>query len=350
MNLPPKILIVDDMPVIIELISSFLQKIDQNFTLFSASNGRNACKLAVAQQPDLIIMDWEMPEMSGFEALSKLKKNESTKDIPVIISSGFTQAENVQKALDAGAIDYIRKPIEGVELIARVLSVLALTDAFNKLKEKTFLLNQERMRTESLLRGYLPDQLAEEILNHGFSKPKRYKNVSVLFADLVNFTIKTNSMSPKRMFDELNEIFPEFNTIIKKYDCTKIKTIGDAYMASCGMPDADPEHAMKIVDAAIELRNFLKERNKHHHTQWEIRIGIHSGDVYGGLIGKDYYQFDVFGDTINTSARMQQNCEPMQINISAETKELLAKSYKIKEREPISVKGKGMQKMFFVEV
>jgi class 3 adenylate cyclase len=346
----PKILIVDDMPVIIELISSLLQKIDKNYILLSASNGRSACKLAQTNQPDLILMDWEMPEMSGFEALTKLKKNDSTKDIPVIISSGFTSAENVQKALDAGAIDYIRKPIEGIELIARVLSVLALSNAFKRLKEKSFLLNQERMRTESLLRGYLPEQLAEEILNQGFSKPKRYRNVTVLFADLVNFTVKTNTMSPKRMFDELNVIFPTFNTIMKENDCTKIKTIGDAYMAACGLPQTDPDHAIKMVKAAIEMRDYLINKNKTDNTQWEIRIGLHTGDVYGGLIGKDYYQFDVFGDTINTAARMQQYSEPMHINVSAETKLLLSSKYKTIERAPVTVKGKGVQMMYFVEV
>ena len=338
------------MPVINELISSVLLKKNQNYLLFTANNGRDACRLAAIHLPNLIIMDWEMPEMSGLEALYRLKKNESTKDIPVIISSGFTQAENVQKALEAGAIDYIRKPIENIELTARVQSVLALSNAFAKIIEKNSLLAIERKRTESLLRGYLPDQLADEILNQGFSKPKRYKNVSVLFADLVNFTNKTNSMSPQRMFDELNEIFPSFDNIMKANDCTKIKTIGDAYIAACGLPEKDVDHAKKTTKAAIDMRNYLIQRNKSNHTQWEIRIGIHSGDVYGGLIGKDVFHFDVFGDTINTSARMQQNCNPMQINISAETMELLGDNYKVIERAAIQVKGKGMQKMYFIDI
>jgi class 3 adenylate cyclase/CheY-like chemotaxis protein len=347
---PIKILIVDDMSVITELIASVLLEQNPNYKLITANNGRTACKLAVTEEPNLIIMDWEMPEMSGLEALTRLKKNESTKEIPVIISSGFTQAENVQKALEAGAVDYIRKPIENIELTARVQSVLALSNAFIKIREKNCLLAIERQRTESLLRGYLPEQLAEEILNQGFSKPKRYKNVSVMFADLVNFTTKTNAMSPKRMFDELNEIFPAFNSIMKDHNCTKIKTIGDAYMAACGLPEEDSGHATKMVRAATEMIKFLLSRNKVHHTQWEIRIGIHSGDVYGGLLGKDYYHFDVFGDTINTSARMQQYSEPMKINVSAETNILLKNYYKTTEREPVTVKGKGVQKMYFVEL
>jgi class 3 adenylate cyclase/CheY-like chemotaxis protein len=347
---PIKILIVDDMVVITELISSILLKHNPNYQIITANNGRSACKIAITEQPTLIIMDWEMPEMSGLEALTRIKNYIGTQEIPVIISSGFTQAENVQKALEAGAIDYIRKPIESIELTARVQSVLALTDAFSKIKEKNLLLAQERQRTEFLLRGYLPEQLAEEILNQGFLKPKRYKNVSVLFADLVNFTTKTNTMSPKRMFDELNDIFPVFNTIMKENECTKIKTIGDAYLAACGLPEAIDDHAVKLTQAAIEMRRFLEERNKIHHIHWDIRIGIHSGDVYGGLLGKGYYQFDVFGDTINTAARMQQYSDPMEINISAETKELIGDAYKTIERDPVQVKGKGIQKMYFVKI
>jgi class 3 adenylate cyclase len=347
---PAKILVVDDMPIITDLISSLLRTLNSGFSILTAFNGRNACKIAATEFPDLIIMDWEMPEMSGFEALVKLKRNESTKDIPVIISSGFTQAENVQKALEAGAIDYIRKPIEHTELIARVQSVLALSEAMNKIKENNQLLAHEKQRSEALLRGYIPEQLAEEIINEGFSKPKRYRNVTVLFADLVNFTTKTNSMSPKRMFDELNEIFPAFNTIMKNNQCTKIKTIGDAYMAACGLPNEEPGHALKLTKAAIDMREYLIRRNMTNEIRWEIRIGMHSGDVYGGLIGKEQYHFDVFGDTINTSARMQQYGEPMEINISAATNELIKHHYKTNEREELAVKGKGAMKMYFVKV
>ena len=156
-------------------------------------------------------------------------------------------------------------------------------------------------------------------------------------------------MSPKRMFDELNEIFPAFNTIMKNNQCTKIKTIGDAYMAACGLPNEEPGHALKLTKAAIDMREYLIRRNMTNEIRWEIRIGMHSGDVYGGLIGKEQYHFDVFGDTINTSARMQQYGEPMEINISAATNELIKHQYKTNEREELTVKGKGAMKMYFVK-
>ena len=343
-----KILIVDDMRIITELVASLLGELRDDFIYIKASNGKEACRMAQTKKPDLIIMDWEMPEMSGYDALVKIKKNETTKDIPVIISSGFSESENIKQALEAGAIDYIRKPIDGIELIARVRSVLTLSSTYNKLKEQSQLLNKERQRTENILRGYLPGPLVDEILNQGFSKPKRYKNVSVLFADLVDFTSSTNLMSTKRLFDELNDIFPAFDKIMDYHSCTKIKTIGDAYLSTCGLPIADPKHAIKLVSAAIDMRNYIEYRNSINPTKWTIRIGINSGDVFGGLIGKSYYHFDIFGDTINTAARMQQNSEPMQINISHETDKLIQKDFTTIERVPMKVKGKGVQKMYYV--
>lgn len=345
-----KILIVDDMRIITELVASLLSELNEDFLCLVASNGKEACRMAQSEKPDLIIMDWEMPEMSGYDALLKIKKNESTKNIPVIISSGFSESENIKQALEAGAIDYVRKPIDGIELIARVRSVLTLSSTYNKLREQSDLITKERQRTENILKGYLPETLADEIINHGFSKPKRYKNVSVLFADLVDFTSSTNKMSAKRLFDELNDIYPAFDQIMAYHGCTKIKTIGDAYLSTCGLPEPEEDHAIKLLAAAIDMRNYIALRNKTNPTKWKIRIGINSGDVFGGLIGKGYYHFDIFGDSINTAARMQQNSDPMQINISAETNELVQDTYRTIERLPIKVKGKGTQKMYFLHM
>lgn len=131
-----KILLVDDMHVILDIIISYLQEMDENFSFYKATNGRDACKIANHEIPDLIIMDWEMPIMNGLDALQLMKKNEKLKSIPIIISSGFSDSSSVKKALDAGAIDYIKKPIDQIELIARVKSTLSLTNSFNELRKK----------------------------------------------------------------------------------------------------------------------------------------------------------------------------------------------------------------------
>ncbi|MFT3740336.1 MAG: adenylate/guanylate cyclase domain-containing protein [Breznakibacter sp.] len=343
-----KILIADDMQIIAELIASLLEGLSDDIEYLFATNGKEACKLALNESPDLIIMDWEMPEMNGIDALTRIKRNELTQDIPILISSAFSDSESIYKALQAGAIDYIRKPIDSVELIARVRSALTLSSAFHKLKEQTYLLNEERARSEQILRGYLPEELVYEITHQGFSKPQRYKNVSILFADLVDFTTNTTCMSAKRLFDELNDIFPAFDKITRHNRCIKIKTIGDAYLAACGLPKPNENHALHVAQLAIEMRNYIAERNKVNPFKWKIRIGISLGNVFAGLIGKDFFHFDVFGDTINTAARMQQYTAPMQINLSEETSKLISAHYKTIERVPIQVKGKGEKRMFYL--
>ncbi len=344
-----KILIVDDMRSISELVALILSELNSDFEYVMAYNGKEACKLALKEEPDLIIMDWEMPEMSGIDALLKIKRNNHTKDIPVIMSSGFTESINIQQALEAGAIDYIRKPIDAIELIARVRSVLTLSSTYNKLQEQTNLYLKEKSRAEDMLKGYMPKALVDEILEEGFAKPKRYRNISVLFADLVDFTTKTNSISAKRLFDELNDIFPAIDKIMLFRKCTKVKTIGDAYLAACGMPEPDIDHATNLAAAALDIRDYIEYRNSIHPIKWGIRIGLHVGDVFGGLIGKEFFQFDVFGDSINTAARMQQHCESMMINVSETMANALVGKYVVRERAMENVKGKANFKMFYIE-
>jgi len=343
-----KVLIADDMQIIAELISSLLSELDPEMEFFFALNGKEACKLARTHMPHLIIMDWEMPEMSGFDAMVKIKQNNLTKEIPIIIASAFTDSESIRRALEAGAIDYVRKPIDGIELIARVRSVLSFFSVYQNLKEQTRLLQFERERTDRILKGYLPDELAEEIIHNGFSRPRKYNDVSIMFVDLVDYTSSTNSISPKLLFEELNDIYSAFDKLIKYHSCTKIKTIGDAYLAACGLPNHDPNHAYKLISAAFDLVAYMEHRKNKSRVNWQIRIGISSGSVFAGLLGKEHFYFDVFGDTINMSARMQQHSEPMKINISESTYAQVKTQFIFTQRELSNIKGKGNQLMYFV--
>jgi adenylate cyclase len=343
-----KILIADDMQILSELIASMLSDIDDDVDFLFALNGKEACKLAAKEMPDLIIMDWEMPEMNGIDALIKLKKFVNTADIPVIITSAFSNNESIQHALEAGAIDFLRKPIDSIELLARTRSALSLSSAYIKLKEKTQLLTQANQQTETLLKGYLPEVIVSEIMLDGYSRPKRYNNVSILFADLVDFTSKTNEIDAETLFSEVNDIFPAFDKLAEYNNCIKIKTIGDAYVAACGLPVDNPQHAQNIAKLALDMRSYMNERNLHKPITWKIKFGICSGRVIAGLIGNENYNFDIFGDTMNTAARMQQYSMPMQINLSKNSAKLLAADYKIIDRVPMAVKGKGIQTMHFL--
>jgi len=343
-----KILLVDDMSIIMDIIISHLETMGHQFIYYKASNGRDACKMALQLQPDLIIMDWEMPKMNGIDALNLLKRKEQTKDIPVIISSGFSDSINVQQALEAGAIDYIRKPIDPIELIARVRSTITLSTSFRALKQKQMELEEERYKVERILKGLLPENILNEIKETGTSKPKRYKNASVMFTDLVGFTKKTTCMSPKRLISELNDIFSSFDKIIKKYNCTRIKTIGDAYLAVSGLKENNENHAKDLIHAAIDFRQFILERNIINPIKWEITTGINSGDVIGSLIGVENYLFDVFGENVNTASRIQSYCKPMKIAVSESTFKLTREEFSFESEGKVSLKGMKEIELFHV--
>ncbi len=218
-----------------------------------------------------------------------------------------------------------------------------------QVKERTIELEKEKEKTEQLLLNTLPLRVVNELKENGYSKPESFENVSVYFSDIVGFTTASTKLEPAVLIKELNDIFTVFDDIMEKYNCERIKTIGDAYLAVCGMPVKNELHAENLAKAALDIREYLKKRNGHSSINWKIRIGLHSGKVVGGIVGVRKYIYDVFGDTINTTSRMESNSEPMQINVSETTYLLLKDKFSFTAREPMEIKGKGMMKMFFLE-
>lgn len=156
-------------------------------------------------------------------------------------------------------------------------------------------------------------------------------------------------MTPQALIEELNACFKKFDEITAKYNIEKIKTIGDAYLAACGLPTADPKHAENVVSAAKEINAFMQDRHaKLGNKTFEIRLGIHSGSVVAGIVGTKKFAYDIWGDTVNTAARMEQNSEAGKINISETTYELVKDKFKCEYRGEIEAKGKGQLKMYFI--
>jgi len=183
-------------------------------------------------------------------------------------------------------------------------------------------LELEKAKSDKLLLNILPVRVANDLKEKGKSEPESFENVTVYFSDIVGFTNLASQLEPKVLIAELNNIFTVFDNIIEKNQCERIKTIGDAYFCVCGMPDENP---------------------------WKIRIGIHTGKVVGGVVGVKKYIYDVFGDTINTTARMESHSEPMKINVSETTYQIVKNKFNVIERGSIPVKGKGDMKMYFVD-
>ncbi|MEZ5083512.1 MAG: adenylate/guanylate cyclase domain-containing protein [Bacteroidales bacterium] len=187
----------------------------------------------------------------------------------------------------------------------------------------------------------------------GTATPKHYDKVSVLFTDFKGFTNHAEKLTPQELIEELNLCFLEFDKIIDKHKLEKIKTIGDAYMCAGGIPVANETNPFDAVNAAIEIREFMenmkKDREAKGQSYWELRIGIHTGTVIAGVVGKNKFAYDIWGDAVNTASRMESSGVPGKVNISGVTYELVKDNYTCTYRGKIQAKNKGEVDMYIVE-
>ncbi len=216
-------------------------------------------------------------------------------------------------------------------------------------KERTILLEMEKEKSETLLYNMLPKEIADEIKDKGSATPRRYEEVSVLFTDFANFTSTAATMSAKKLVAEVNEIFEGFDNIIEKYGMEKIKTIGDAYMAVSGLPVEKPNHAYYCVKAAKEMQEFVQKRNEDAAVKWKMRIGIHSGSIIAGIVGKKKLTYDIWGSTVILASRMEEVSETGKVNISATTCDYVQDYFQCEYRGKVNVEGQGEMDMYFVE-
>lgn len=215
-------------------------------------------------------------------------------------------------------------------------------------KERTILLENEKEKSDALLYNMLPKDIADEIKEKGSATPRRYEEVSVLFTDFENFTSTAATMSAKKLVSEINEIFEAFDGIVEKYGIEKIKTIGDAYMAVSGLPKEKEDHAYLCVKAAKEMQEFIKHRNENAAVKWRMRIGIHSGSIIAGIVGKKKFTYDIWGSTVILASRMEEVGEISKVNISATTCDYIQDYYECEYRGKVSVDGQGEMDMYFV--
>jgi class 3 adenylate cyclase len=216
-------------------------------------------------------------------------------------------------------------------------------------KERTILLENEKEKSDSLLYNMLPKEIAEEIKEKGAATPRRFEEVSVLFTDFENFTTTASTMSAGKLVSELNDIFEAFDHIMGKYNLEKIKTIGDAYMAVSGLPKENPDHAVACVMAAREMQGYIQERNERSAVKWKMRIGIHSGSIIAGVVGKKKFNYDIWGSTVILASRLEEVGEPEKINISATTCDQVSEYFECSYRGKVDVQGQGEVDMYFVD-
>ncbi|MGB3693932.1 MAG: adenylate/guanylate cyclase domain-containing protein [Spirulinaceae cyanobacterium] len=354
------ILLVDDTPNNLRLLSVMLKK--QGYKVRKALNGQMALDSVAANLPDLILLDISMPEMDGYEVCERLKAEEKTTQVPVIFISALDNVFDKVKAFEVGGIDYITKPFQDAEVFARVKNQLQIQQLQLSLKLKTkqlekqnILLQQEikdrekvenalrieQRKSETLLLNIFPAAIAEKLKQAHQSIAEQYEEVTILFADIVGFTPLAASISPKEIVDILNQIFSAFDQLTQRHGLEKIKTIGDAYMVVGGLPTPKPDHAEAIAQMALDMQACIGNFSREEGEPFQIRIGINTGPVVAGVIGKNKFIYDLWGDAVNVASRMESSGDPGKIQVSAHSYELLKGKYNFEERGKIAVKGKG---------
>ncbi|PKP45827.1 MAG: adenylate/guanylate cyclase domain-containing protein [Bacteroidetes bacterium HGW-Bacteroidetes-11] len=249
-----------------------------------------------------------------------------------------------------------QKTIRNATSITGLLLLLLAIGLYNRyrfIRQTKKIIEDEKDRSEKLLLNILPYETAEELKQKGSATPKQYEMVSVLFTDFKGFTTIAEKLTPEQLVAELNQCFLQFDHIIDKHNLEKIKTIGDAYMCAGGIPVANTTNPADVVKAGLEIKAYMdrikSEREANGQDYWELRIGIHTGKVIAGVVGKNKFAYDIWGDAVNTASRMESSGEPGKVNISGDTFELVKDQFNCVYRGKIKAKNKGDIDMYFVE-
>jgi adenylate cyclase len=342
-----RILVVDDNESNRDLLQRRL--VHEGHEVVAVESGKKALQILTGESVDLILLDLLMPDMNGIEVLERLKGDERLYGIPVIMISGLSETEAVMRCIEAGAEDYLPKPFDLVLLRARINACLERKRWREREREYLSRLKTERDRSEALLRNILPDQIVRRLNAGETTIADGFAEVSILFADLVGFTPAAARMTPERLVETLNRIFTGFDNLAVKFGVEKIKTIGDAYMAVAGLPELRPDHADVVARFAIGMLAVLDTENAADGAMpFQMRIGIHTGPVVAGIIGRHKFIYDVWGDTVNIASRMESTGSPGRIHISDTTERSLAGRFHVEPRGVIELKGRGNAQGFFL--
>jgi class 3 adenylate cyclase len=303
-------LVVDDNATNRDILCRLLLR--QGHRTATATNGREALDMLRAERFDLVLLDILMPEMNGFQVLNHLKADEKLREVPVIVISALDQDDNVVRCIAMGAEDYLPKPFNPLLLKARIGACLEKKRLRDKEQDYLHQIEQEKQRADELLHVILPGPIVEELKTTNEVKPRRYDNVAVLFADLVGFTRYCDHHPPEEVVPDLQKLVEAWENSALKHGVEKIKTIGDAFMAASGLLRPVDNPVMACVRCGLEMIVATRALP----VGWDLRVGIHVGQVMAGVIGTRQYLFDLWGDTVNRAARMESHGKAGHITLS----------------------------------
>ncbi|WP_375457669.1 adenylate/guanylate cyclase domain-containing protein [uncultured Enterovirga sp.] len=339
-----RILVVDDNASMRDLVSRRLTR--DGHTVTTASSGGAALDMTAQGLFDLMLLDLMMPGIDGLEVLKRCKGRTSTKAMPVIVISALDELDAAVRCIEAGADDFLSKPLNETLLRARIGSSLDRKFLRDREEDAVRRLKLEQERSERLLRNVLPAGIVERLRAGETAVADHFDEATVLFCDLVGFTALSARQKPAETLDLLNEIFSGFDQLAEENGLEKIKTIGDAYMVAGGIPDPVPDHARRVVTMAAGMPEVVARATR--ADQLRVRIGIDSGPAVAGIIGTQKFFYDVWGDTVNTASRLEASCEPGRIHVSAATRDAVSPAFAFEEQAPIEVRGKGQMQTYYL--
>jgi len=352
--LKASILIVDDKDANISLLSQMLRGTGY-VSIASTRHPREVCELHRKNRYDLILLDLQMPGMDGFQVMEELKAIETDGYLPVLVVTA--QPDLKVRALKAGAKDFVSKPFELAEVLIRVYNILEVRLLHLETKRLYDRVAAEQKVSERLLLNVLPHAIAERLkarpnlITDGLLDviADSFPEATILFAGLHDFSRLTEGMAATDVVKLLNQIYSGFDALIQKLGLEKIKTIGDAYMVAAGVPVARPDLAEAIAEAALGLQQEIALHDAPNGETFSLRIGINTGPVVAGVIGKTKFSYDVWGETVNTAWHMEIYGAPGSIQLNETTHALLHDRYLFEERGEFYVKDKGELKTYFLK-
>jgi class 3 adenylate cyclase/CheY-like chemotaxis protein len=341
-----RILVVDDNAANRDLLGRRLTR--AGYDVMEAEGGVAALALLEQGTFDLVLLDLIMPDISGYEVLCRLKAQPATKDIPVIMISALDDLDSIVRCIEAGAVDYLPKPIDPTLLYARIGSTLENKRLRDREQLMLAEIKREKERNEDLLLSILPRGIIDRINQGETLIADDIGEATILFADIVNFTPLAGRVPASDLIVFLDKIFSAFDALAEKYAAEKIKTIGDAYMVALGLLEARRDQADAAALLAQTMLNTVDEIAADTLVPIAVRIGLHTGPAIAGVIGRKKFSYDVWGNTVNIASRMESHGQAGKIHLTQSVARRLDGRFALEDRGEIDVKGSGRMRTFFL--
>lgn len=334
-----KLLLVDDDRMNLKVIGRRLERM--GFAVVTADRGLAGLEILENTEIDLVMLDIIMPELDGFATLERIRGDQRWRNLPVIMLTALDDAETTARCLASGADDYVSKPFDETVLNARIEVALdrkRLRDKERRLMERV---RAEKHVSEHLLHSILPQPIANRLREGDEQLVDRFAAASVVFIDIVGFTLFAATHEPEETVQLLNDLFSRFDQIVEQHGMEKIKTIGDAYLAVAGVPEAVEDHAERAARLALAVHEAMHEFNASHGIKWSVRIGVSSGPLVAGIIGSRKFAYDLWGDTVNVASRLESKAPPDETYLSAETAGFLGDAFETERLPDMELHNRG---------